>query len=183
MSAVLFIFFKQQGYYVALPVKVGGSSIPYVYVKIDGVTVPLEVDLGSRLEMKIYSDTLRKIHKRPYGTEKWKNFRGTEFEYPTFILPKVEIGSLALKNPIIVEFLSGESEGCIIWEDSNREKSIPEVVGHIGRGLLKKVNLLLDMESSKLILTDNKKKLKKAGYDLETFEKVPFELSPNRDSY
>ncbi len=178
MLSVFFIFFKQQIYYIALPVKFEDTKTPYVYVKIDGVTIPLEVDLGSRLEMKIYSDTLKKIHKRPYGTEKWKNFRGTEFEHPTFTLPKVEIGSLTFKNPIIVESPSKESEGTIIWEDPNREKSIPEVVGHIGRGLLKKVNLLLDMESSKIIFAGNIKNLKKAGYDLETFEKVPFELSP-----
>jgi hypothetical protein len=149
-----------------------------VNVVIEGVNIPLEIDLGSRLEVEIYSDVLGQFYKRIYGIEKWKNFRGTEFEYPTYTLPKIEIGSLTFKNPIVVEFPSEASDESIIWEDLEQKKSSREVVGQLGIGLLKKVNLLLDMECSKMILTSSFKKLKNDGYDLNVFEKIPFKLGP-----
>lgn len=178
LLSTFFIFCTQKSYYAVLPVKFDDINMPYVNVMIEDVNVSLGVDLGSRLEMEIYPEVLGQFYKRAYGTEKWKNFRGTEFEYPTYTLPRIEIGSLTFKNPIVVEFPSEANEESIIWEDLEQEKSSPRVVGQLGRGLLKKVNLLLDMECSKMILTNSVKKLKNDGYDLKTFEKVPFKLGP-----
>ena len=165
-----------KGYYEMLPVQFEASNIPYINVTIEGMSVPLEVDLGSRLEMNLYSDVLQKFHKRSYGVERWKNFRGTQFEYPTYILPKIALESLSFKNLVVAEFPVERRGESVIWRDPEQEIPPDKTVGHLGRGFLQKMNLLLDMESSKLIITNRPKKLKEEGYDLRTFKKIPFKL-------
>ncbi|MCB1107801.1 MAG: hypothetical protein KDK76_06875 [Chlamydiia bacterium] len=158
--------------------KFKSSDLPCVDVGIEGKSYPLVVDLGSRLEMVVFSEVLGPLPKKPYGTEKWKNFRGTDYEYPTYLLPKVEVGSFLFKKAIVAEFPTERDKEHVIWSDATQEKkSSDEIVGYLGRGLLKKVNLLLDVKRSKLVMTNSPTKLKSDGYDLAAFEKVPFDLA------
>ena len=83
-----------------------------------------------------------------------------------------------IKKVIVAEFPKEREKEYLITKDLSQKKRPSPTVGYLGRGLLKKVNLLMDMECSKVILTNSFKKLKKSGYDLTNFEKIPFELIP-----
>ena len=169
---------SQKSYYAVIPVKFQGADLPYVEVIIEGDHYPVVIDLGSRLEIDMHEDVLAKLDKRSFCIEKWKNVRGKEFAYRTYRLPKIEIGSLLFKDPIVVGVPIEKREDYLLWRDPDQEKTSPETVGSLGRSLLKKVNLLLDMRRSRIIAASSLSKLKDDGYDLAFFVKVPFRLIP-----
>lgn len=174
---LFFFFSKDRVYYETLTVKFEASDLPYVDVMIEGMNYSLIIDLGSRLEMDIYSDVLKRLNKSPYGTEEWKNFQGKDSKHQTYILPKVELGSLVLKNSVVVELPAKERQDYLIWKDPTQKKQPSETVGYLGRGLLKKMNFLLDIQQAKMILTNSLNKLRDNGYNLDSFIKIPFTLT------
>lgn len=173
-----FFLHSRRIYHTILPIKFETGNLPYVDMMIEGKNYPLVLDLGSRLELDLHDDVLETLHKSPYGTEKWRNLKGIEFQYPAYLLPKVEIGSLTFRKVIVAEFPKEREKEYLITKDLSHKKRPSPTVGYLGRGLLKNVNLLMDMECSKVILTNSLKKLKKSGYDLTHFEQIPFELIP-----
>ena len=98
----LLLYNIQLPYYTKVSVHLDETLLPYVDVSVEGNSYPLIIDLGSRLEMDIYSDTLSSLKKSPYGIESWKTFSGQELSAPTFTIPKCYIGSLCFKKPIVV---------------------------------------------------------------------------------
>jgi len=178
LGGVCWSFYKQKTYYAELPVKFLLSDIPYIDVTIEGADYPLKIDVGSRLEVDIHSDVLKQFNKTPSGSEKWKNFRGKEFEQQTYILPEIRVGSIIFRNPTVVDFPPELGVESNVWSASEEIKRTVETVGRLGRGLLKKVNMLLDVGRAKVIFTNSFKKLKVDNYDLTTFEKTSFKLDP-----
>jgi len=168
---------KVNSYHVSVPVKFDLSRIPYVDVSIQESCYPMSLDLGSKLELKLLSDHIRGLRKTSLELQTYKNFRGIEYKRSAYCLEKAQIGSFVFNNSTIVEVYPVDEEAYLIY--SNRsDKDPPDPVGTIGRGLLKKVNLLLDSKNSKLILSNSFFKLKQDGYDLRKYSKIPFEMTP-----
>ncbi|MCB1116274.1 MAG: hypothetical protein KDK71_07385 [Chlamydiia bacterium] len=162
--------------YIELPVKFERSNLPYVDVVIDKKVCPLVVDLGSRLDILMHADVLNQLHKSPFGQEKWKNFLGEVFEQNAFRLPEIELGSLRFNDPVVVEESPQNIASSTIWNDPNNKDTARETVGGIGRGLLDKRNILFDLEHSKIVFSNNLRKLKKSGYPIQSYIKVPFSM-------
>jgi hypothetical protein len=136
------------------------------------------IDLGSRLEMTLQSEQLKRLSRHPDGTEKWKNFRGNEFVRQNYRISEAKIGSIKLKNIKVTEELSEEKDDCTIWIHPNSKKATQKTVGSLGRTLFKSMNLLFDAKNSKLIATNDFNKLKSNGYDLKKYLKIPFTNNP-----
>ncbi|MCB1067515.1 MAG: hypothetical protein H6615_11120 [Ignavibacteria bacterium] len=160
--------------YEDLSINFTNSEVPYVYISIQGFRYPMKVDLGSKLEMTLRSEFLNQISKYPSGEECWKNFKGHKFVRCNYKIPEFQIGSIKFKNINATEELSNEREDCVIWKNPNIKKRGQKTVGSLGRALFVSMNLLIDSKRSKMIITNDRKKLKKNGYDLEKFLKIPF---------
>lgn len=106
------------------------------------------------------------------GEEKWKNFKGNEFVRSNYKIPNAKIGSLRFKEVKVTEEFSEEKDDCIFWSNPAQKKS-QKSVGSLGRTIFKSTGLLFDISQSKMIVTRDLKKLKRNGYDLEKFLKVP----------
>lgn len=132
------------------------------------------IDLGSRFEIDIQSEILEHLSKTPLGTEKWGNFRGTEFIRSSYILPKAKIGSLVFNNAAVIEGFSDDEKDCVIWNDPDAGTPSVRIVGNLGRKFFKHMNLLFDVQKSKMIVTNDFGRLKDYGYNLKMFSKVPF---------
>ena len=178
LGGICWSFYKQKPYYTELPLKFLVSNSPYIDVTIEGADYPLKISLGSRLEVEIHSDVLKQFNKYPSGVEKWKNIRGKEFEQQTYTLPEIRVGSIVFRNPTVVDYPPELGKESNIRSASEEVKSTAETVGCLGRGLLKQVNMLLDVGRAKVIFTNSFKKLKDGKYDLTTFEKSSFKLDP-----
>ncbi|PCI77098.1 hypothetical protein COB21_03460 [Candidatus Aerophobetes bacterium] len=168
-------FYKSKTYYTSVPIQLTAYGQPYVDVNIEGQNYPFLLDLGSRMEIKLYSDTLKNLRKSLHGNHHWRNSRGIQLEIPSYKLNKIKIGNLTFKNPIAAEFPKSSPTEYLVWKHTPPTPA--EKVGSLGLALLHKTNLLLDINTSKLILTNNFNKLKTDGYDISTFSPIPFELA------
>lgn len=140
----------------------------------------MSVDLGSKLEMTLQSEYLRQISRSPIGKESWKNFKGSEFVRSSYKISEAKIGSLKYEDIIVTEEFLEEIGECIVWRDPNAEKTPRKTVGSLGRTLFKSnnTNLLVDIRQSKMIVTNDFKKLRDSGYDLTTYVRIPFVPNP-----
>lgn len=164
-------------YHSVLPLKLTPSSLPSIDITIEGKRYPIALDFGSRMQVKLYENILGDLEKVPYKKEEWKNFRGVCFEAPTFLIPKINIGSLCLKKPVVLSFPKALEREYVIWEDSSRQSNRTEKVGTLGQGLLKKLSILIDVNQEKTIFSNSFKKLKQEGYNINEFIKIPMEVT------
>lgn len=178
LAVFVYGFFWQSGYYAVLPVTYNDAGLPVVYVTISAKKYPLTVDTGSKLEVSLYERVLDTIAHESYGIEKFQNFLGTKFERPTYKVPSIKLGSVTFSTPIVVGRPEKDRQVYMIKGSVEKQNHPDQPVGILGRGLLKKTNMLIDMQHSKIILAKNPSQLKKGGYNLDLFAKVPFILDP-----
>ncbi|MBI5346463.1 MAG: hypothetical protein HZB76_04910 [Chlamydiae bacterium] len=169
---IIFIrfFIDSEGYHVCIPVKFNSANLPVAKVQIEKKEFYFLVDLGSGIPLSVDHEILKKIvDKESLGIATTINIRGNEYKTQSYFIPRLKIGNLSFGLPRIRE---------ICDEDINsRSYGIPlkKTLGIVGRPLLNKVNLLLDFPRSRIIASNQLNKLKKMGFDLSCFTKVPFE--------
>jgi hypothetical protein len=165
-----------KSYHQQIAVKFSPSNCPIIEVAIEGNLYPIVVDLGSKFQFTLNQDVLATIHKQEMGTVQWKDIRGSSYEAPSHILPKINIGDLVLTNIVTREDPKDFISNVILWDDTpNRKEVLNKKVGTLGRPLLEKFNLLLDFQNSRIIVSNDLKKLGQAGFDIESMAKVPME--------
>ncbi len=168
------IFFSRP-YHLLFPVQFSDSDIPYLPINIDNHSYLLKIDLGSNFQMVLEAKVLDQITKIPYGTDSWANAKGKTLTSPRYKLPLIEMGNLPFTN-VFVRQLDPKGN-CVFYRNPGfNPLSSPEIVGHIGKPLLDKVNLLFDFNHSLMLISNDLKKLREGGYDLKTFIKVPFKV-------
>lgn len=169
---------KKKDYYSCLPVTLGVGNIPLFEMEIQGEKYPIGMDLGSKFEISLYPDVLKKLDKKPCGTLVGRDVRGQAYETPAYQIPLVKIDDLSFSNVLVKETSTEFIKNTTFWIDPDCDlKEWTCKVGTIGRALLIKYNWLLDFQRSLVIMTNDLKKLKTEGYDLEQFIKVPFQWS------
>jgi len=170
--------FGIKSYHIQIPVKFGSASTPYADVEIEGKKYLLEFDLGSKFQLSLRKSFLEKIIKKePHGIGEWKDINGNKYEAPSYLIPEMRIGDLILANVVVQEDDDDFIFNATMWDGENKGRDIVDKEqGVIGRPLLEKVNLLLDFGHSTIFASNDKNKLKKAGYCLDHMTKVPFEL-------
>jgi len=163
-------------YHEVLPIEFSDANDPVVQVTINGESYPLAIDLGSKFFIKLDSNILERIPKENAGTGQWINAKGERYVQPKYKLKKVCLGKQVFHKIYAIE--KSKEENCVFWQDLELCGNRIVPVGHIGRRLLKKRNLLIDYQKKQMILSNSSRRLKKDGYDLSQFHRVPFELTP-----
>lgn len=165
-------------YFIEIPIKPGASNTPYTQIEIEGISYSLEIDTGSKIPLTLRKPLLDKItNKQYYGTGTWKDMKGISYHTPKYLVRKIKIGNFTFKDIVIQQADDDEIYNTTVVHDKEKKHILEREHGAIGRPLLEKVNLLLDLNSATLIATNQREKLKKKGYDLDTFIKVPFDIS------
>ncbi|MBF5058807.1 hypothetical protein [Candidatus Neptunochlamydia vexilliferae] len=173
LSLLIFGFSCSSKDYVELPVGFNAGKIPIIEVQVENNSYLLGIDLGTFLELKIRSSLLESINKKFLGTDFWEIYDGSKFVCPNYQVPNVKIGNLAFKNVVATAYPEDKEAKTTIWENP-KEGVFYKKVGVLGRGFFQKSSLLFDFKKSKVIISNNISKLKKNGYDLESFIKLPF---------
>lgn len=171
ITAVVYRLKQTESDYTPIPVTFSSASIPLMEVKIEGKTYPFSLDLGSKFALTLGKDLLSGLTKTACGSETWQDLTGRAYESPLYCLPKVEIGGIELIEPVAQEECDEVAQYV-----STTKSGKPHRPEAIGRPLLEKHNLLLNFPQSELIACNNLKKLKKAGFAIETWTRVPFEI-------
>lgn len=153
-----------------MDIQLSSYSIPTTKIKIEDKNYLVKIDLGTKLSLVLTKKNLLELHKEKKGEVEWKNFRGISYVANSYILPKINLGKLALCNVLAHE----SSFKCRkVTYLSGNPKEYPQT---LGRPLFEKYKLLLDCKNNRLFISNDLKKLKKNGYDIKRFIKVPCKM-------
>ena len=182
MGAFLGLFWvysvRERVYFNPVAIQLSTSGLPLFEVLIEDTACPIVFDLGSDQELSINSSAIEPFNKTYCGIERWMNYKGLEFSYPKYTLPKIQIGSQEFKDVTVATFPVERENDDVIWNSADQERTRRKNIGTIGREILGKMNALIDIENSKIIFTNSFKKLEEAGYNIPSFTKIPFTLTP-----
>ena len=169
-------------YHVPFSVQFSESDTPLLKAQIENRPYFLGMDLGLFCQLSLKPGVLESLSKEPFGIQNWCNFKGDGFQSQRYIIPHVEIGSLRFEHVIAMEkpLNFGAVEGYFMKEKPKNAKSEAEIAGDFGIAFIYQKNLLLDLKKAYLIVSNDFKKLKKEGYDLDAFIKIPIKGGPEK---
>jgi hypothetical protein len=176
---ILFIiayFLFVQSQFICIPVAFTPSGMPMLKVMIEENVYFLQFDLGSKFPLSLRKDVLETINiKKNSGIAKWRDIKGNFYEEPSYSIPYVKIENLVLRDMIVRQESEAFRNNAILWEDKNNQQNVRKHVGCVGRPILEKTNLLLDLKNAKIIACNHKRQLRKMGFLLNDTVKVSFE--------
>lgn len=177
IMGLMWYSFRIKTYYVQIPTKLSIASVPLIEVDIQDEKHFLKIDLGSKFQLTLNKRIINQLNKKNAGTLLSRDMHGNSYEAPAYLIPMIKIRDLSFKDVMVNE----ESDDFIVnttfWTDPNRSKdSFENQIGAVGRGLLKNRHLLLDFYNSRIIISNDIKQLKRAGYHLKEFNKCLFEV-------
>ncbi len=161
---------------VKLPVNLSFCNTPIVEVVIENRVCPLMFDLGSKFDLTLDGEFLRKINAEECDSVEWKNWKGTPFEAKSFVIPNVNIGGLLWSNVIASEEIQEDKAGSLLWNDDPKKNKDDDYIGKIGCPILEKTNLCLDFYDRSIYCCKSLKLLQKMAICPNDMVKIPFRV-------
>ena len=158
--------------FVSLPVSYSPQKIPLLDAIINNKAVLLKLDFGSKYHLFLNDSFLATIEKQELGKELTRDFKGNKYDTPFYSLSKLQLGPLSFHNVKAHEQSQEQTTNQTLWKTAPPSKN-DLIVGYIGRPAFETRNFLLDFPHQKFILCDDIPTVKKNGYDLDDFLKVP----------
>jgi hypothetical protein len=163
----------ETGYHTCLPIALSSAQTPLINVEIEGRTYPCRLNLGHKDELALDKKVLETLATTLHEMNESIDVLGNRYEYPSYRLGEVRLGKLQFCDVVVSEVQDDYISNTTLWTDDSEESN--EEFGYVGRGLLKRYNLLLDLSGLLAYLSNDRDQLKSAGYDLNEFVQVPFE--------
>jgi len=146
------------GYYNSFTVTYDEYDYPLIKSELQGKNCELAVSIGSRFPLFLGKEMLDGIDKRLQGPVQWHSGDGQKHESCSYLISKMKIGDLTLKNVVAYQSL-----------DKDR--------GVLGKFLGKEFNLLLDFPHDRIIICDTFSKLQTRKLADKHWLRVPFEMN------
>lgn len=164
-----------KSYHQEMPVKFSRTNVPIMDVEIDGVLYPVGIFPGSKFSMTLFQSIMTNIEKKVHGKVEWKNGIGASFESLSYMIPKIKIGDLIWADIVTTEEKEEWTRGVTLWNNPDTTITYNKFVGGLGRPFFEKYNVLFDLRRSRIIISNDLKKLKKEGFNLANMIKIPLE--------
>lgn len=166
---------KDQCHKYFLPVPVIDSSridTPLISLRIEDMTLPVEIDLGFRGALSLSTDILEKLKKKTFLRSKpmW-GFRGEPHEVKIYDISEIDIGRLHLWNLTAQEDAAIFRKNALIPKPGQQPSC--EITARIGWEPFIFSNLFLDLANSQIAFCDGIDTLREHGYYLQKFAKAP----------
>jgi hypothetical protein len=150
------------------------TDLPSISFELEELKIPAIIDLGFRGECCVIQQLSEQVREKEFlETETFYNFRGSFFEEKLYKIKEIVIGDMTFENVILNEKPDVlRNETSIVKEGHTPSEKLP---GKIGWELFKKfqMGLLLDFKNKKIAFCNNLERLKKSGYLIDSFLKVP----------
>lgn len=163
-------------YFVSIPItEMTSAQIPCINVQIEDKTLPVTLDLGLRGHITMASEAVNHIASKTFLNEKsMYGVRGKKYNKKRYRIPELKIGAMTFSVPVLqednAEFLRDATFTHDEAEISSKEP------GRLGWELFSLTPLLIDVKNAHIAFCDSLETLKKEGYAIETFIKVPLFL-------
>ncbi|MES2272778.1 MAG: hypothetical protein V4487_01100 [Chlamydiota bacterium] len=170
--------------FVKLPVKFFPfTDQPTIKIDIENKKYSLLIDLGSSHPIDLQKESIRKIKNKK--ALEISNYIGIRGKYPTqaFQLPEVKLLNLAIDGLVGFEenpnFLN-DAKTCqsfSLWSRFKDHLKLLTTDGRMGWTFFKEGTVLFDFPHSILVVAkDINSLINQAGYSLEKFTRIPFEV-------
>ncbi len=171
---VFFYYTGKNKYHQKMNVSYGVSHTPLIHVKIDNTYYPLELDLaGSSSELTLSKEILNNIVKKLLNAKtQWRDLLGNQYKSSEYLISAIYFKDLKLKNIYAKEENQEYLDNITLWEEEGDD--LFEEYGTIGLKLAEKHNILLDFPRDRLFFSNNLGRLKKEGFDIDSYLPVPF---------
>ncbi len=143
---------------VSIPISYNQHAFPVIEAKIENVTYPLEVRIGSRFPLFLPKKILSNIKNKSFcGLKEWKSLEGFTHQASCYIIPSIEIAGLRLKNIPAIQ--------------------TEEDIGILGQYLGGDGDLYVDFPKSRLIASPSFPKALYQLFNQNSWVKVPLKKS------
>lgn len=180
----VFLFFLnlEKNYHIKIPLKITVSIAPAIQIKINHKSIWADIDLGSHRNLILHKDVLQDLGEKEISRiTTFKDFKGNKYTSSCYKISKITIGNLEFKKIIAEEENESFEQNIFFGTIPNYDTTEQiEEKATLGMELLKNYNLLFDFQKEIFCISNDKRKLKKLGYDLENFVKVPFEFKNSK---
>ncbi len=146
------------GYYSSFAVTYDKYDYPFITAELQGRDCELVADIGSRFPLFLCKEALDGIDKQPQGTVQWHSLNGQKREAASYLISKMKVGNLTLKNVVAYQ-------------------SLGEDYGVLGKFLGEEFNLLLDFSHARIVACDTFSKLQAKKLAGKHWVRVPFEMN------
>lgn len=148
-----------------------------VKATIDGNSCFLELATSSKFFLVIVENKIGDFaNKTPIGTVSSRDVHGNFYENPTYEVKNVTIGTMNFSDVLAVKESEKHFRNGLIWKpDQSTINERPEASGSIGRPLVQKTNLLLDLGNNRIIPIENIHFLKREGFSVDSMQKCLME--------
>src|SRR5579883_3091039 len=145
-------------YHEFVPVEFTSANIPYTDVELEGNIYSFEIDTGSNFPLSMEEGMLDLIRKKELlGMDEWRDIKGNEYETPTYLIPRINMGEITFLDVVTQQEHDDFSLNTTIWEWEDEDEDPDEIKqGSIGLPLLEKQNLLLDFAHHVLFFSNDR---------------------------
>lgn len=149
------------------------TNTPLIPIKVGNQTHSVLLDTGSKFEATLAKSVLESCQAKSEGKVTVRDITGKSYTQSTFQIPQLSIGNQIFEN-VLATKTANEFVLNTDWStDESNEEKIERHRGHIGRGLIKNVNILIDYKQNKILLS--KSTIPKKHYNLRKFQKYKFD--------
>lgn len=153
-----------------IPITYDKNYLPFIDLEIEKNAYSLMLDLGLQSQMAVDREILKKINKKPYGTEKAIDFTGKCYNSQKYLIPEIKIGNTVFFDVILKE-TSERFENEYMRYHAN---DVPKKIGMVGRALLKRKNIFLDFPHLRMAFIENRNE-KDLPFSVDSMLAVPYE--------
>lgn len=166
-------FEPHKEYFEYVPVAFATRKAPIIDVSLEGRVYPFKLDIGNTFSFSLQEEILQSIRKTKYGTSKWYDFRGKQYESPAYTIPEIKIGNLSFTGVLANQDLDD------FHANVTFDGPPSQFPGIIGRSILEKYNLFLDFPHSAIYASTNHLRLQQAGLLSQNCLTIPFSPHPD----
>ncbi len=177
LLTVAAFFYFPTDQYTRLPISFSSSKTPIIAVKIGNMDSNLKLDLGSKMELELDPNVLSQLQKHPKAPTTWKDAKGNCYETPSYILPRVEIGSFKYHQVSATEDSQEFHNNVLLWSGTQEQEEPVPHQGTIGRPLLKDKVLFLDFPSRAMVICSKLDQLVREKISPRNWHKIPLQIS------
>lgn len=156
---------------------------PIIHAEIEGVTYPLEVDLGMAQQLYINRKFLCKIKKKQKKTNMIsRDIRNNLYETPSFQIPSIRFQNWEIKDITASEQSEQDQFNNIFWVPSEKlkhqilKKDEKIRKGTIGWPIFSHFDCFFDLAHASIFIGKDMTSLLDAGCSIEGFIQLPFDI-------
>jgi hypothetical protein len=167
---------EKRPFSIAVPI-VWFSAIqtPCIQVTVEGITVPMEVDLGFGGTVTAAPEFVALIRsKQSIGERTTYGIKGNRYTKKLYQIPKLSIGRMIFSSSVL------EEEEPIFLKEStftkNGEEPSSSLPGRIGWELFQNTKILIDIKGQQIVFCNSIDTLKRKNFSVGDFVRVPLLL-------